>query len=52
MMEDQAGSSHVMKNIGTDLPYYMVYTLEDCNLSKIDITKYGGEIHGVYIEYK
>lgn len=34
------GSSHLLRNISTNLPYYVAYTLEDFNLSKIAITKY------------
>jgi len=29
-----------------------LYTLKDCNLREMAITKYGGVIHGVYVQYK
>jgi hypothetical protein len=46
------GSSHLLRNISTNLPYYVAYTLEGFNLSKIAITKYWVEIHGMYVQYK
>jgi len=45
-------NSHFFQNISSSLLYYLLYTLKDCNLRKMAVTKYGGVIHGVYVQYK